>query len=345
MRRPSTTTAAALLAAALVAGCTDDGEPQLQCPASTATDACRDLGGPLPSPTVTAVPGQVLAVVTDAGSLELYGIGPRPVARRIRTLEGPKGGRAFGVTLSGGASPRVCAIWEAQGRSTLRCYEHGSSVGQDVAPGSAPLRGAVGLSLSGRGLAWAAQEEGVEGPSLFVQREPGGAVLRLPAYSKPDEDEVALGVFDLTWDGEDTLLVSHAWDDDVNGSIAVVSLAERTAWSERKNVDAGRDWQVVLGAVSPAHDGRVLAVLRGFTDTGEKVEAAELDLRANRIASVVSVPATGRWMEDVSGGPRGVVYRTSGDSSTRTYWRAPGQAHGSVVTGLPSDARLVVAQP
>lgn len=91
----------------------------------------------------------------------------------------------------------------------------------------------------------------------------------------------------------------------------------------------------------------MLATLMGWQASGsEKWQAVELRLGATgSIASVVATAAKGRRMVDVSGGPLGVVYRTESDDDVRTYWRAPGEAHGVRVTGLPADARVVVAQP
>jgi hypothetical protein len=49
---------------------------------------------------------------------------------------------------------------------------------------------------------------------------------------------------------------------------------------------------------------------------------------------------------EVSGGAGGVVYVTAGYSGDRrTYWRAPGAAHGTPLAGVPRDAARITAQP
>jgi hypothetical protein len=320
---------------ALAAGCTSN-EPE----------ATR----PQPSSSFTASPaagGQVLAVITSQGALTLYVVGPSPAARRLRVLPGPPGAKAQRVTLSGGAAPRVCATWGGERSTTLRCYDRGSTRWQDVPTGDGELSGAVGLSVSGRALAWAVDDPRDASKILAVQRTPGGAVSRIPAYPEPDPEEAALGVGDIAWSGDDTVLVQHGWDSDVNGSIAQVDLdAPPRGWTNAPGVARSQEWAVITGAPSSTQGGTVLATLEGWTDDGEKWQAVELRLGTRGgIASVVSVAAKGRRMRDVSGGPLGVVYRTESDTDVRTYWRAPGQSRGARVTGLPADAVAVVAQP
>jgi hypothetical protein len=73
--------------------------------------------------------------------------------------------------------------------------------------------------------------------------------------------------------------------------------------------------------------------------------AVEIELPSGRVTQVVSEPAEGRDVVEVSGGPRAVVYVT--ESSTlprdrRVYVRYPDQSRGTQVSGLP-DNQLVVA--
>jgi hypothetical protein len=63
------------------------------------------------------------------------------------------------------------------------------------------------------------------------------------------------------------------------------------------------------------------------------------------VKHVVSEPAEGRDVVEVSGGSRAVVYVT--DSSTapsdrRVYVRYPGESRGTEITGLP-DNKMIVA--
>jgi hypothetical protein len=247
----------------------------------------------------------------------------------------------------------VCAVWSDHETGVVECYaegaERGSVVPADGASGQAPLA----LSYAGTSLAWTA--DGPTGvPDLVYARLTGstaGTSTRVPAWAPGEEpDEAVLVVGDLAWEGENTLLVSHGYDDDVNGAIARVSLtAPPKGWTHAYMVDGGDQvWPVLYGLTSATDAGIGLALQLGFfgSNGAELTRAVEIDVATGQVASVVSLPAKNRRLSSVSGGADGVLYRTEGsDGRLATYWRAPGQAHGRPLAGLPADVSDVVAQP
>lgn len=80
--------------------------------------------------------------------------------------------------------------------------------------------------------------------------------------------------------------------------------------------------------------------------------AVRVGLPSGEILEVIATAATGRYLNRVSGGRRGVLYATEvdpvlvggGNADVRVYLRLPGEKHGVVVTGLPADVNEVVAQ-
>lgn len=306
-----------------------------------------------PSSAATA-DGAVIAAIRESGALELFRVANRKAsAQPLRTLTGPPGMKALTVTVSGGSAPTVCAVWGATAAQSLLCYDAQAGDGQAVPTGSAALLGAVGLSYSGTSLAWSARGTTAY-PDLYTGHLSGGtvsAVTKVPALAPGEEppDEVALQVGAVTWSGEDTLLVSSAFDSDPNGSLDRVPLATAPArgWTHGTSVNPPDTLRpIVGGAVSPAVGSNVLAIQRGVGESFDNHSlAVEINLASGRVSSVVSTPAKGRNMSNVSGGTLGVLYQTIGfDGDVKTYWRRPGQAHGEALAGLPSDARIVVAQ-
>lgn len=277
--------------------------------------------------------------------------GPR--AHRLRTLQGPAGMTASSVTLSGGEHPTVCAVWSGEKQGALECYAAGADSGTVVPGESAPRYANVALSYAGTSLAWTA--EGPAGvPDLVYARLKGsnaGRSTRLPALAPGDEpDEAALVVSDLAWEGDGTLLVSHAYDADVNGAVARVSITTPpNGWSNARTIEGENDgWYVLYGVRSATDAGKALALQMGFIgrEGAQLTRAVEMNVASGRVDSVVSVPAKDRRISSVSGGVRGVLYRTEGsDGQVWTYWRAPGQAHGVPLAGIPSDSTDLVAQP
>jgi len=341
-RRACATAVAAV--ALLVSGC---GGASAHTAGSTPTRT-----GAQPVSQSAAADEPVVAVIRRSGALELYGIRDGQVAHRLRVLRGPAGTTATAVTLSGGAQPTVCVLWHSTA-SPLECYGWGSDAGTVVAGADTLGYPDIALSASGRSLAWTGDAQ-PNGPELVYARLNGtaaGPPTRLAALSPGQEpDEAALMVSNIAWDGDDALLVSSAYDDDVNGAVSRVSLAAPPkGWSNAREWIAGdQAWPVLYGGSSAAVGGRFLATQLGFdTDGRDVTRAVELEVATGHLLDVVSTPATGRRISSVSGGAKGVLYRTEDHDGRdlRTYWRPPGQAHGRLLVGLPADAVDVVAQP
>ncbi|HUR51774.1 MAG TPA: hypothetical protein VMZ11_06600 [Mycobacteriales bacterium] len=256
------------------------------------------------------------------------------------------------MTLSGGPRPTVCVLWRDKEAGPLECYQWGSDSGTVVAGTDKLGYADIALSYSGRSLAWTGDNEAGD-PKLVYARLSGsvaGPATQVSSLAPGQEpEEAALVVIALAWDGDDALLVSHAYDDDVNGSVARVTLSPPPkGWSNAGGFERTDEaWPVTYGSSSPTVGGRLLAKQLGWvTDGRETTRAVEIDVATGRVLSVVSVAAKDRRMNDVSGGTAGVLYRTEGRAGdVRTYWRAPSQAHGVPLGGIPADATLVVAQP
>lgn len=335
----------ATIIALLLSGCAGSGGP-------VARHTPAKPAGPTGSPASAASSEPVVAVTRKSGALELYGVRDGRTAHLLRTLHGPEGMTASAATLSGGTQPTVCAQWRSTKAGPVECYSWGSDSGT-VVPGTETLGYAdIALSYTGRSLAWTGDREAGD-PKLVYARltgtvaGPATQVSSLAPGQAPEE--AALVVIALAWDGDDALLVSHAYDDDVNGSVARVTLSPPpNGWSNAAGFEQNdQAWPVTYGSFSPTVAGRLLATQLGWvTDGRETMRAVEMDAATGRVLSVVSVAAKDRRMRDVNGGSTGVLYRTEGrDGGIRTYWRAPGQAHGVPLAGIPADATTVVAQP
>jgi hypothetical protein len=209
----------------------------------------------------------------------------------------------------------------------------------------------VGISADGTELAWSTYR--ASGPPDIaygsLDNDVIGPVTRVPAMPPGQtwEDNV-LGIGDLTWAADDALIVSSSVDDDVNGSVALVPLkgAARRGWTNGDGIQPDAQRPVMEGAVSATVASRVLITMSGANPTvaGDSV-AAEVDVRTGKVTSVIATAAVGRGLFSISGGARGVLYRTSHwGEHLRTYWRQPGAAHGVLLSGLPVDAHTVVAQ-
>jgi hypothetical protein len=339
---------ALLLVLPLAGACTNDSGGGARASSSPKASAAT---APATSTGALAPPTQVLAVITKGRALELYTLSgtTQPRAQRLRTLTGPAGAEAFSVTVARGPNPRVCAIWSRVERYSLRCYDGSTGRAQDMTPASGDRVRAVALSVSGQQLAWAVQEVEGRGVTLVAQRAPGGPLQRIPAYSAVQEEDI-LGVGDLAWSGDDTLLVSHGYDSDVNGSIARVSLDNPSrGWTEGPMVEPAMpdgESSVPTGTAASTDNGRVLAVLQILSSDPPTFRALDIDIATGQVLTIATAEKT-RQMQSVSGGPAGVLYRTNSydGEDLRTYWRAPGQQRGRPITGLPSDAFAVVAQP
>lgn len=333
-----------LLVPLLLAACSDASERGDVAPRATST--APGTGTATEEPTSAPLASSpVLAVITQSQSLQLYSLteGAQPGVRRLRTLPGPPGARATAVTLARGSNPRVCAVWSRGQNSTVRCYDGKTGRPQEVS-GAKGNVGAVALSVSGKQLAWTVHEVEGKGVTLVAQRTAGGPLQRIPSYSAVEEEDI-LGVGDLAWSGESTLLVSHSYDADVNGSIAVVPLSPAPRnWTAAPEVEVdGVEYAVLRpGAASSTDNGQVLAGLQILTDPPSH-RAVQLDVAAGRVTGTFATAA--RYLRSVSGGPSGVLYVTEVGTGVRTYWRAPDQQRGTPIAGIPSTVFAVVAQP
>ena len=305
-----------------------------------------------PPSTQAATAGPVVAVVRRSGGLELFRVAAgRYELQRFATVPGPAGAKAVDVSVSAGARPTVCAVWERGDESTLTCHAGGSGPGRFVTTAPADRMSAIAVSHGGGSVAWLVRN--VPGdPDLYHVRPAGGragAATHIPAFGasgRPDGDEAALQVNGLAWSGEDTLVVSHAYDADVNGSLAVVPVGGAPrGWAGGPNVPSAAD--SILGrAISSSAGIDLLAVQQGPGAAGDAPpRAVRLDIRSGKVLAVVAGALPGRSLESVSGGPGGVLYRTDGDSGPRTFWRWPGDDKGRPLEGLPADSATVVAQP
>jgi hypothetical protein len=296
--------------------------------------------------------GPVVAVIRGSGTLELYRIATNgQSARQLRTLAGPVGGQAVAVTVSSGLAPAICALWEVNATASLWCYETQDSDGHRIETGDGRLLGAVGLSSDGRKLAWSSSSNSTAPDLWYGHLEGGGvsSVTRLPALGLgEDPSDAVLIVGKVTWAGQDTLLVSSAYDDDPNGSLTQVPLkgAAHAGWTHGKVIQPDAHRPIVGGAASATDTSNALAIMsgvgQGYTNDSR---AVEINLSTGRIASVISTPAKGRNISSVSGGALGLLYTTVGaGGDLRIYWRKLGSAHGTTLSGLPGDLRTVVAQ-
>lgn len=345
-------------AALLLAGCTGHTTATAPEPPTTPLATGSPTGSPTATPVPSVVPvaqtdGPVVAVRRASGAVELYVVQAGPRVRRLRTLVGPAGARASQVTLSGGPAPRACVVWDDGHKDELRCYDAGRTTGTVVPDPTGKGWASVSLSSSGSSLAWTAPGA-KDQPDLVVATLDGarlGPVTRIPALDPGETpSEAPLQCCNLAWSGEDVLLVSYAYDDDVNGELARVPISgRRSGWTHATLLDGeDRTWPITFGGTSSTDRGRVLVAQEGFVDPDgtDVFRAVELDARTGAVLGVVADAAKGRSVTRVSGGARGVLYRTEGfNGDARTYWRAPGQVKGALLQGLPKDVLDVVAQP
>lgn len=302
---------------------------------------------------------QVVAVVTASGALALFRLDaaghsvtdPLP-------LNGPPSAKATSVSLSGAASPRVCAVWRAGEQRTVVCYAAGRSDGVPVAAAASPSR--VAVSASGRSIAWVSDPNDDDGDTynqdIVVGRlDDAAAVSEVrtlparppgspPAMLGPSADEIA-------WRGDDALVVSTGFQSDDGTGLTDVSVAdaERGGWSAGRLVrstsaDRKAGFGVFELARTPTEDGDVVAVQRGSYGTGDPPSrAVVLDLRTGATRRIIALAATDRFVVSVSGSARGWVYQTEG-GDLKTYLRLPSDQRGVPLAGLPADTALVLAQ-
>lgn len=312
---------------------------------------------PTPLPSSTAVGMPVVAVVDKDGGLAVYGV-KGTTATLLRRLDGPEGAKAESVSVSGGDAPVVCAVWAAS-PSSIACYDAGDGARHDVALGTslAPVR--VAVSYDASRVAWAtdpAKDSPEAEGDVYWAALPGGTPTRFG--SRPSASPLQSGfccgtsIDALAWQGDDALVVMHGHESDDGSHLAVVPLAEAAVagWTAGRAVDPPRSdrlkgFDAYDGVVSGAAGTRLLGYERtvGTTDTSV-TRAVAFDTSTGEVVEVVAVPLPGRDVTQVSGGAKGVLYVTSGTDGDRVYWRAPGQAHGTPLTGLPVGFKAAVAQ-
>jgi hypothetical protein len=310
----------------------------------------------------------VLAVTSPEDGLLLHRVAEgQRTATPYLTLQGPPDSVVKGVSLSGGTSPTVCAVWwptsdpdDGVRQSELRCYPPGETDGAVVVATQPGHR--VGVRPDGGAVAWT---EPGNNQHLVIADLAGGVATersREPYAPGLPEDFGGLpqGLDDLDWLDGRTLAVTDVGDSDEGKGLCVVDLddpraGERSGFGRcltpgTEEQQAGFAHFAEAVSLSP---GEVLTVMRPSTCCLEGAQtpgarAVRIDLTDGEVLEVVAFPREGRDVVDISGGPRAVAYATaeSGSGQDRSYsLRWSGEQRGAPLTGLPSDATLVVAQP
>ncbi len=338
--------ARSLLLVLLLAGCSGGGT----------TPAAR------PTPTVrpSVAPRVVVAVDRGRYGVQLFSVGADRRALPSTLLLPPHAGDApADITLAGGATPTTCVVWtdpqsDGYGGNSLRCYGPADARGTTVEAEGAVV--GVALRPDGAAIAWqqVLDEQGEDGDVVVASLDgrTTGTRTTYPTYrtsGRTVDTGCGNGVGALDWAGP-RLLVQCGYENDFPGGLVL---------EEPDFIGGGRD---VPGPAGPYTD---------FVDVGSATVSSALVLeeqhceitcedgkparpgRAVRVAipagqvlEVIAVPADGRVIASVSGGPKGIVYVTRGNKGDlRVYLRLPGEKHGALITGLPTDVEGAVAQP
>lgn len=357
MRAPVVLLSLAVLAAA----CSSDGGGRKAAPSASASAAA-------------AAPVLVAAARQDA-SIEIFAIGADRVARKVGTVPAPVGTNAVqDLALSAGARPALCARWgvssgdnDDRGVSTdeqVRCHAFGDRVGTPVPE----LVGLWGYSLrpDGAALAWVHPVGPSDDQELVLadlNARTARVTRRLPTY-RDDAPVPSTGcdsnLVGVTWMDEGHLLLDCGGSDDRPGIPAVLPLTAggRGVPVPVPQAEYDKGYSDLIARTS-ATSTAALAVeveLCDFECEGGRrprpSRAVRVGLPSGEIVEVIATAATGRYLNQVSGGARGVLYVTEvdpvlvggGNVDVRLYLRLPGEKHGVAVTGLPSDVNEVVAQ-
>lgn len=323
---------------------------------------------PTPSATTTpspAAPVRAVVVAADRGKagVTLYTIGADRHATEVVTVPPPSGtSAATDVSLSSGATPDVCVAWSVRSEertAQLWCYAYGSTTGHRIPTGVA-ADGTVALRADGRALAWTEHPSsgGRDDQAFVVADYRDGTVSGERRRATYSEDGTAsrfgcdgTWVVGAAWIDARRLLLECNGENDDPGGLAVQDATSPAAGRHVPDQDVQPPYNYLRQARSA--DGTTALALQGewceIECPGGKPRVADravrVDLATGRVVEVVATPAPGRGVVSVSGGARGVVYVTEGDTGTRTYLRLPGEAHGTIVAGLADDVKDVVAQP
>jgi hypothetical protein len=316
-----------------------------------------------PPPSIADPGGFVVAATRLAGTVELFHIGSDHKAQSLTTLSPPRAGLvATSVSLSAGPAPVASVIW-AKARfepgGTISYYLSGTSTGREVA-GTTDAT-VVAVRADGRALAWVVDflpngqtdikaGDLVDGEVRDVQR-----VVPDPARPK-NKDDLFFGSVDrLAWAGDHQLALYEGVQDDEGGGVKVLPLQAdsiKQGWLKAPGVGVPENDQPYqyFDQVQTA-DGTTALVIEREQGDGEywhrQPRAVRVDLRTGRILEVVASPLPGRFVTEVSGGSRGVLYGTNDtgrQDSARFYARLPKELHGTPIVGLPKDVVDVVAQ-
>jgi hypothetical protein len=310
----------------------------------------------------------VLAVASPEKGLVLHRVAEgQRAATPYLTLQGPSGTVVAGVSLSGGTSPTVCAVWLQAGdpdegalQLELRCYAPGDTVGTAVVTQELPGR-RVGVRADGGAVAWT---ESSGNQALVVAGLQGDVATErsreLYVPQQPPEGGLPVGLDDLDWLGERTLAVTDVGDSDEGKGLCVVDLDDPRA-GERSGfgrcLSPGAEEQQAgfahFAEAAGVAAGEAVTVMRPRNCCGEDAQspgarAVRIRLTDGAVLEVVAIPREGRDVVDISGGPRAVAYATAETESgqNRSFsLRWSDEQRGGPISGLPSDATLVVAQP
>jgi hypothetical protein len=329
------------------------------CTGGSSTPTARPSATVRPSH-ASAQTGIVVAV--DGVDLSLFYVGRDRVAHIAETLAPPQDFyESHGVAISAGTRPTTCVLWSAQHTREIWCYPYGDTIGSLVvgADSSRSDIDAFALNPAGDRLAWAerpnldAEGNDADDQDVVVAHLTGRTTVgeqRVPTF-RPD-GRGALGcryfqVQQIAFAGQDLLLSCRLPDDDL---VLQHLPAVRPGVPIPKRNRAPYNELIGIGSGT----SRAAYALEGVLCDGDQDcapgvsnRAVRFDPQSGEILDVIATPAAERELSYVSGGPSGEVYVTAGENGgqERLYWRQPGEKHGVLVTGLPTDAQGVVAQP
>ena len=332
-------------------------------------------GDPSSAPTPSAAPSvapsaaaRLLAVARAAGPLELYGLTGH-TAVRVQTLTSPDpAARVVSLSLSGGPSPLVCAVWDLTGPAAdrrddhrLLCYPTGAAAGVEIAEAGTDVA-VVAVRPDAAALAWV---NTADNETLTVASFEKGKANDLRRYvadtSKPagsgEKSFTGEGASSLAWATPSELVISVVVESDDGPAprrFALPASGDGGGWlkAPRVVVPATEKGYFAYDSVVSASGPQALARMRSsWMDEGHQPDrAVRIDLASGAVREVLATAAEGRSITHVSGDGGTVVYRTAEppdravepDIDPKVYVRYTGDARGTQVTGLPADVAVVV---